>query len=89
MQEYFNTNEAAEYCGYAPETFRRHMKRHPVPKYGPKRNRIKRLDLDIWMEDQDAFKVIPMVKPMKGTPKEKTLTFDEMKQRVMGTGRAA
>lgn len=88
MQEYFNTNEAAEYCGYASETFRRHVKKYPLPRYGAKRNRLKRIDLDVWMEEPNAFKVVNMASRRK-VPKEKTLTFEEQKRLVLGKREAA
>lgn len=88
MQEYFNVIGAAEYCGYAPETFRRHVRQYPLPRYGPKKNRIKRLDLDVWMEDQNAFKVVSIGSKRK-TCREKTLSFEEQKRLVLGASRAA
>jgi len=57
MQAFMNQTESAQYCGYSVDTFRRHMKTYPLPKYGPKANRYKCLDLDKWMEDPEQFRV--------------------------------
>ena len=85
MREYMSQKEAAEYCGFHYLTFHRHLKRYPLPRYGPKKNRYKRSDLDQWMENPNVFKVIPLKKPRE----EKTLTFEEQKRAIFGQGKAS
>lgn len=77
-----NQIEAAEYCGYSVDTFRRHLRSYPLPKYGPKRNRFKAIDLDAWMEDPHKFKVIPI---KRGA--EKMLSLTDQKRLVFGYGK--
>ena len=81
MKAYLNQIEAAEYCGYSVDTFRRHLRQYPLPKYGPTENRYKTSDLDAWMEDPHKFKVIPFRKP------EKLLSLAEQKAAVFGYGK--
>lgn len=52
---YVNFNQAAQYCGYKPEYFRKMVKGYYIPKYGPKRNRYKLDDLNKFMEDCSTF----------------------------------
>lgn len=82
MKAYMNQTEAAEYCGYSVDTFRRHLRSYPLPKYGPKRNRFKAIDLDAWMKDPHKFKVVTL-RPRA----EKTLSLAEQKAAVFGYGK--
>lgn len=55
MQEYFNVAQAAKYCGYSPRYFARIAFATKIPKYGLRKNRFKRSDLDLWMVDSTCF----------------------------------
>lgn len=54
-QGYMSLKEAADYSGYSPKYFARLAAEHRIPKYGPKRNRFKRLDLDFFMANPSIF----------------------------------
>jgi len=66
---FFNSQKAAEYCGYAPGTFERLVREYAIPKYGPKRNRFAKSVLDAWMHTPETFKKNPLLKPRQHTPK--------------------
>ena len=55
MREYLNIKEAAKYCCYNAAYFGRVMETYKIPKYGPKKNRIKITDLDAWMKNPEIF----------------------------------
>lgn len=59
MHEYLNIKEAATYCCYHYAYFGRIMDCYQVPKYGPKKNRLKISDLDAWMKNPQIFKSTP------------------------------
>ena len=47
---WFNTKQAAEYCGYySPNYFRKLAQDYDVPRYGPHGNRYDKYELDDWM----------------------------------------
>jgi hypothetical protein len=50
--------QAAEYCGYGYETFRKMMRSYQLPKYGPKRNRFSVVDLDAFMANPEEFRQV-------------------------------
>ncbi len=52
---YRNLEEAAEYCGYAPRTFREKVREYSIPRRGDEKNRFSTWDLDRWMEDPKYF----------------------------------
>ena len=52
---WLTSSQAAEYCGYSVKSFRKMVKKYQVPRYGPKRNRYDRWDLDTWMQDPNVF----------------------------------
>lgn len=47
---YLNLKQAAEYCGYSPDTFRRKLRQYELPRYGPEGNRFAQSVLDAWMQ---------------------------------------
>lgn len=53
---YLNFGNAAEYCGYHPDHFRRLTRGANIPRLGPNRNRFAQADLERFMADPDAFK---------------------------------
>lgn len=52
---WLNVNNAAKYCDYSPERFRRLVKQYSIPAHGPKHSRFDRADLDAWMNDPRCF----------------------------------
>lgn len=60
---FFNAIKAAEYCGYAPETFRDYMQQYKIPRYGPKRTRFARTTLDEFMAYPEKF--LPSIRKHK------------------------
>ena len=52
---YVNFKQAAQYCGYKPDAFRKLISGYKLPKYGPNGNRYKLSDLDRFMEDPSEF----------------------------------
>lgn len=55
MREYMNIKEAAKYCCYNAAYFGRVMEQYRIPKYGPKKNRLRIVDLDAWMKNPEIF----------------------------------
>lgn len=53
---YLNTKQAAALLGYSVSTFRIYAMRGDIPRYGPKRNRFRKEDLDAFMEDPNIFR---------------------------------
>jgi len=62
---FMTARQAAEYCGYALETFRRKTREYDLPRHGPERNRFARSVLDAWMEYPEAFKPAPRARRRK------------------------
>ena len=56
---FFNLKQAAEYCGYSPETFSRKIREYDIPRYGPEKNRFAKSTLDNFMASPDTFKKAP------------------------------
>jgi hypothetical protein len=52
---FYNFREAAQYCGYAVDTFRDYLKLYTVPRYGPKKTRFAKSVLDKFMESPYLF----------------------------------
>ena len=57
---YFNLNDAARYCGYAPSYFSRLLKANGLPRYGKAKTRFSKTDLDRFMADHDCFCVVKL-----------------------------
>jgi hypothetical protein len=54
-EEFFNVKTAAAYCGYNAKYFGKLAIKHKIPRHGPKRNRFKRSDLDLFMREAQSF----------------------------------
>jgi hypothetical protein len=54
---YLSLPDAARRCGYSPGHFRRLLRKHPLPAWGPGGNRYAVEDLDKWMREPGRFKV--------------------------------
>lgn len=65
---FFDSQKAAEYCGYAPGTFERIVREYDIPKYGPRKNRFAKSVLDAWMRSPETFKKNCSLKPRRRTP---------------------
>lgn len=52
---FMNLKQAAAYCGYAPDTFRRKIQDYCLPRHGPEKNRFAKSVLDAWMESPNTF----------------------------------
>lgn len=52
---FMSLKQAAEYCGYHPDTFSRKLKEYQVPRHGPEKNRFAKTVLDAFMENPHAF----------------------------------
>lgn len=52
---FMTLKQAAEYCGYHPDTFCRKLRDYQVPRHGPEKNRFARSVLDAFMENPDTF----------------------------------
>lgn len=52
---FFNTKDAAIFCGYSESQFREFCKKYQIPRYGPQKTRFKREDLLLWMEIPEVF----------------------------------
>ena len=70
---FFNSQKAAEYCGYAPGTFERILREYDIPKFGPRKNRFAKSVLDAWMGAPEAFQKNTSPKPRRHTPKPVTV----------------
>ena len=55
LAEFFNVKSAAAYCGFNPSYFSRLTAIFILPRYGPRRNRFKKSDLDQWMLNPSIF----------------------------------
>lgn len=56
---YYNLTQAATFCGYGPDHFRRLIRGSNIPRRGPNRNRFAQADLERFMADPKCFNVIP------------------------------
>lgn len=52
---FFNFKQAAEWCGYHPDTFRRKLKGYELPRCGPDNTRFAKSVLDAFMESPENF----------------------------------
>jgi predicted DNA-binding transcriptional regulator AlpA len=52
---YLTMKEAAEFCGYAPATFRRTVKAYRINRYGPKQNKFSQPELESWMQNPEGL----------------------------------
>lgn len=52
---FLTTAQAAAYVGYGLRAFRDLYKRYSLPTYGPRRNRFRREDLDLFMAAPVTF----------------------------------
>lgn len=58
---FFNFKQAAEFCGYHPDTFRRKLKDYELPRCGPDKTRFAKSALEAFMESPDTFKKAPSI----------------------------
>lgn len=58
---FFTFREAAEYCGYHPDTLARILReeRIELPRVGPRQNRYAKSVLDAFMASPSTFKAAP------------------------------
>lgn len=68
QKDFLSLSEAAEYCSYAPDTFRKLLKNYAIKRCGPAKNRFAREELKAFMLEPDAFKIRNGRSP-KRTPK--------------------
>jgi hypothetical protein len=54
-RKYLNQKNAAEYCGYCPDTFRKYLGEYGIPRKGPDNAKYSIEDLDRFMENPLAF----------------------------------
>jgi hypothetical protein len=54
-EEFFNVKTAAAYCGYNDKYFGKLSAKFKIPRHGPKRNKFKRSELDLFMREPEAF----------------------------------
>lgn len=62
-----NTREAAAFCGYSTSYFEKMVREFKITRYGPRRTRFARADLESFMANPDDFRVVdktPMRKPI-------------------------
>lgn len=52
---FLTTAQAAAYLGYGLRSFRDLHKRYSLPTYGPRRNRFRKEDLDVFMSTPVTF----------------------------------
>lgn len=55
FSSFLTTAEAAAYLGYGLRAFRDLYKRYSLPTYGPRRNRFRKEDLDLFMAAPVTF----------------------------------
>lgn len=54
--QYLNQKQAAAYCGFSVDHFRKDvLPSYELPKYGPKRNKYRIIDLDAFMAEPEVF----------------------------------
>jgi len=63
-------NEAAAYCGYKPDRFRKVLRESGLrlPASGPKQNKYAKSILDAFMACPDVFSALPSRTPRRRTP---------------------
>ncbi len=54
-QGYLSLKCAAYYCDYKPRYFGRLIREYQIPRYGPKRNKFSKADLDTFMQNPSAY----------------------------------
>ena len=57
---YMTLKDAARYCGYHPDTFRRKLQGFDVPRHGPEKNRFAKSVLDSFMENPELYRQQPI-----------------------------
>lgn len=55
MQEFMGVKRAAEYCGYNGKYFGKLAVKYKIPRHGPRRNKFKRSELELFMREPEAF----------------------------------
>ena len=55
MKEFMNVKKAAEYCDYNDKYFGKLALKYKIPRHGPKRNKFKRSELELFMRDPEVF----------------------------------
>ncbi|SIO36431.1 hypothetical protein [Halodesulfovibrio marinisediminis] len=54
-RKYVNQKNAAAYCGYGVETFRKYEGKYSIPRKGPDNSKYSVEDLDRFMENPHTF----------------------------------
>lgn len=54
-EEYFNVKAAATYCGYNDKYFGKLAAENKIPRHGPRRNKFKRSELELFMREPETF----------------------------------
>lgn len=65
---FYTAREAAQYCGYALETFRRKLREYDVPRHGPEKNRFAQSVLDAFMVSPETFRPDPAPRRRRRKP---------------------
>lgn len=55
LQEFMNAKTAAAYCGYNDKYFGKLAAKHKLPRHGPRLNKFKRSELDLFMRESETF----------------------------------
>jgi len=53
---FYNQIQAANYCGYSADHFRKLIKKYNIKRHGPNRTRFARSELDAWMLNPESFR---------------------------------
>ena len=53
---YYSLQDAAAFCGWAPDTLRRYMQDYDIPRYGPRGTRFAQSTLNRFMARPEDFK---------------------------------
>lgn len=54
-QQFYRLDQAAEFCGYAPDTFRDVLREYAIPRFGPKRTKFHEPVLVDFMLNPDKY----------------------------------
>ena len=52
---FYNQIQAANYCGYSADHFRKLIKKYNLRRHGPNKTRFAQSELDAWMMNPEAF----------------------------------
>lgn len=53
---FMTLKQAAQYCGYHPDTLSRKLRDFDVPRHGPEKNRFAKSVLDSFMENPELYR---------------------------------